>query len=54
MEYIDLRKTLSIKLCKYLQIESFTQIKETKSFRLKANIPLKALYFQGIAIFIFS
>lgn len=39
MEYIDLRKTLSIKLCKYLQIESFTQIKETKSFRMKAKSP---------------
>lgn len=47
MEYIDLRKTLSIKLCKYLQIESFTQIKETKSFRMKANIPRKPYTFRG-------
>lgn len=39
MKYIDSYKILNIKLCKYLQIESFIQIKETKSFRMKANIP---------------
>lgn len=39
MKYIDLYKILNIKLCKYLQIESFIQIKEIKSFRMKANIP---------------
>jgi len=47
MEYIDLHKTLNIKLCKYLQIESFIQIKETKSFRMKANIPRKPYTFRG-------
>lgn len=47
MKRLYLRKTLIVKLYKYLQIDKFTQEIEVKSFRLKAIIPRKPSTFRG-------